>query len=352
MNINQSCTYISDLDTSLSHVIGIEKLYNTSVLITGATGTIGSYLSDMLIRFDQKEHANLKLYLAGRDLEKLRGLYGSSENAQLVLYNMENPPEWNMDVDFIIHGAGNAYPAAFDQYPVETIMGNVNSTFHLLEFLKKKKGKRLLYVSSGEIYGRSDDAKRIFEENFSGYLDITSPRSCYPLSKRMTENLCVSYAKEYGLETVIVRPCHTYGPCITSSDNRAHAQFINNALAKKDIILKSAGMQLRSYNYVGDCAAALLSVLLQGNNGETYNLADPESVLTIAQLAKLVAETAGCRLVYGVPTTGDIMQRSPILNQVLDTKKIENLGWRPAFCVKEGISHTLTIRRELFYDGR
>ena len=101
MNINQSCTYISDLDKSLSHVIGIEKLYNTSVLITGATGTIGSYLSDMLIRFDQKEHANLKLYLAGRDLEKLRGLYGSSENAQLVLYNMENPPEWNMDVDLI-----------------------------------------------------------------------------------------------------------------------------------------------------------------------------------------------------------------------------------------------------------
>ena len=87
-------------------------------------------------------------------------------------------------------------------------------------------------------------------------------------------------------------------------------------------------------------------------NGETYNLADPESVLTIAQLAKLVAETAGCRLVYGVPTTGDIKQRSPILNQVLDTKKIENLGWRPAFCVEEGISHTLTIRRELFYDGR
>lgn len=180
MNINQSCTYISDLDTSLSHVIGIEKLYNTSVLITGATGTIGSYLSDMLIRFDQKEHANLKLYLAGRDLEKLRGLYGSSENAQLVLYNMENPPEWNMDVDFIIHGAGNAYPAAFDQYPVETIMGNVNSTFHLLEFLKKKKGKRLLYVSSGRSMAdrmmQKEYLKKIFPDIWISLLPVPVTR--------------------------------------------------------------------------------------------------------------------------------------------------------------------------------
>ena len=237
----------------------------------------------------------------------------------------------------------NAHPAAFNGDPVGTIIGNVESTFALLEYLKKHCGKRLLYVSSGEVYGQGDVSISAFKEEYAGYVNALSPRSCYPLSKRTTENLCVSYWKQYGGETVIVRPCHTYGPCMTTTDNRAHVQFFHNALDGEDILLKSAGRQMRSYNYVADCVAGLLTVLINGEPGEAYNLANPESRLTIAQLAAKIAKAESKKVVFEDPTSVEIANQSPIAKQVLDTQKLEKLGWKPAFSIEEGISHTLSI---------
>ena len=209
--------------------------------------------------------------------------------------------------------------------------------------MKKHCGKRLLYVSSGEVYGQGDVSISAFKEEYAGYVNALSPRSCYPLSKRTTENLCVSYWKQYGGETVIVRPCHTYGPCMTTTDNRAHVQFFHNALDGEDILLKSAGRQMRSYNYVADCVAGLLTVLINGEPGEAYNLANPESRLTIAQLAAKIAKAESKKVVFEDPTSVEIANQSPIAKQVLDTQKLEKLGWKPAFSIEEGISHTLSI---------
>ena len=224
-----------------------------------------------------------------------------------------------------------------------TIIENVESTYRLLEYLRKHHGGKLLYVSSGEVYGQGKDFLDSFDEKYVGYIELLSQRSCYPLSKRTVENLCSSYWKQYGIETVIVRPCHTYGPCITETDNRAHVQFFHNALAGENIVLKSAGNQMRSYNYVGDCAAALLTVLINGMEGEAYNLANPKSKLTIAQLAEKIAEIEGRRVIFEIPSFVDIVNQSPIPKQVLDTKKIEKLGWIPGFSLEEGICHTLNI---------
>lgn len=111
-------------------------------------------------------------------------------------YDMTGPIEFDVPVDYIIHAAGNAHPAAFNGNPVGTIIGNVESAFGLLEYLRKHHGKRLLYVSSGEVYGQGDISLDAFEEEYVGYVDILSLRSCYPLSKRTTENLCGSYWKQ------------------------------------------------------------------------------------------------------------------------------------------------------------
>ena len=268
----------------------MEKLFGKSVLITGATGTIGSFVADTLIRFNHQNAAKLKIYLAGRDLEKLRMRFEECENIDFLIYDMESPIKFEVSVDYIIHAAGNAHPAAFNGDPVGTIIGNVESTFALLEYLKKHCGKRLLYVSSGEVYGQGDVSISAFKEEYAGYVNALSPRSCYPLSKRTTENLCVSYWKQYGGETVIVRPCHTYGPCMTTTDNRAHVQFFHNALDGEDILLKSAGRQMRSYNYVADCVAGLLGnwfyyaknmIVTKGANVElsnTWRTDDPKLI--------------------------------------------------------------------------
>lgn len=347
MNLHQSKLYFEDIDKSLMHTVDVEKLFGKSIIITGATGTIGSFVADTLIRLNRQNTANLKIYLAGRNLEKLRKQYEDCSGIEFLKYDMNSPIEFDVQVDYIIHAAGNAHPAAFNGNPVETTIGNIESTFGLLEYLRKHHGKRLLYVSSGEVYGQGNVSLEAFEEEYAGYVEILSPRSCYPLSKRMAENLCASYWKQYGVETVIVRPCHTYGPHMTSTDNRAHVQFFHNALNGEDIVLKSAGSQMRSYNYVGDCVSALLTVLIRGVSGEAYNLANPRARLTIAQFADRIARAESKKIVFEDPSSVDIANRSPIAKQVLDSSKVEKLGWSPAFSVEDGITHTLNILKGL-----
>lgn len=244
---------------------------------------------------------------------------------------------------YIIHAAGNAHPAAFNGDPVGTIVGNVNGTYVLLEYARKYGIKRFCYISSGEVYGQGDLTLDSFSEDYNGYLDSMSPRSCYPMSKRAAETLCISYTKQYGLETVIVRPCHTYGPGMTESDNRANVQFIRNVLNGEDIILKSAGTQMRSYCYIADCASAIISCLVKGETAQAYNSANVNARITIAGLAEVVAECAGRKVVFMNPDSIEAANQSPIAKQVLNTEKIEGLGWKGRYSVRKGIMHTLEI---------
>ena len=250
------------------------------------------------------------------------------------------------EVDYVIHAAGNAHPLAFNSDPVGTIIGNIEGTYNLLEYTKAHGGKRFLFVSSGEVYGNGDLSLDEFKEEYLGAIDITSPRSCYPQSKRAVENLCASYSSQYELETVVVRPCHTYGPGITETDSRANAQFIRNALNNEDIIMKSAGNQLRSYNYIADCASGLITVLINGKSGAPYNIANPNVRITIAKLAEIIAKAVNKKVIFADPSVLDIANRTPIAKQVLSSKKLENLGWVPMFNANEGVEHTIKILKE------
>ena len=347
MDMHHNRLYLEDINRTLVHVVGIKALWNKSILVTGATWTIGSFIADALIRLNKTQNANIKVLLAGRNVKKLQNWFGDNDNVEILSYDLNDEIEFKVDVDYVIHVAGNAHPAAFNSNPVGTIVGNVESTFRLFEYAKNHNGTRFLYVSSGEVYGQGDISLEAFEETYSGYVDVLSPRSCYPLSKRMAENLCVSYWKQYNVESIIVRPCHTYGPCITAIDNRAHVQFFRNALSGKNIVMKSAGTQMRSYNYVADCVSGLLTVLVNGKPGEAYNLANPQTRLTIADLAQKIADIEKCKVVFENPTVVDIANQSPIPKQVLATRKLESLGWRPAFSVDEGVRHTLDILRSM-----
>lgn len=345
MYLRNSRVYIEDLRIAAKESVNIEKLYNSSVLITGATGTIGSFLVDMILQKNLDDNANIVIYAAGRSQQRLEKRFGQDKTGFLhfVEYDINLPIEFDFDVDYVIHAGGNAHPVAFNNDPVGTIIGNVNGTYNLLEYARSHGTKRLLYVSSGEVYGQGDVSLDSFEESYSGYVDPTSPRSCYPASKRATETLCASYTKQYGLETVIVRPCHTFGPVITENDSRANAQFIRNALNGEDIVLKSPGTQMRSYCYVADCVSAIITVLLSGQAGKAYNSANSKARITIAGLATVIASCVGRRVVYAAPETEEISNQTPIAKQVLSSAKIEALGWKGHFSVEEGISHTIAI---------
>lgn len=344
MSLYESKTYIKDLKMALSISVGINDIKGRSILVTGATGTIGSFIVDMLLEYN-KTGADVKIYAASRSIKRLSERFeaGKTDLLEYIEFDAMKPIEFSFDTEFIIHAGGNAHPVAFNSDPVGTIVGNVIGTYHLLEFARTHDTKRFLYISTGEVYGQSDTSVDAFTEDYSGYVDPTSPRSCYPVSKRAAETLCSSYTKQYGLETVIVRPCHTYGPGITNSDSRANVQFIRNVLNGEDIVLKSAGTQMRSYCYIADCASAIMTFLFKGVPGQAYNSANPDAKITLVGLAAKIGDYAGRKVVFADPDVVDIANRTPITKQVLSSKKVEKLGWQGKYTIEDGVAHTLAI---------
>lgn len=339
--------YLDDLDCCIESIVELSKLHNKSILITGASGLIGSFLVDVFYRINILKKFNIKVYALGRNIAKLHDRFPYLVNDRNIIFiehnviNMLNLKDIN--IDYCIHAASNAYLAVIYSDPVGTIMANLQGTYNLLDFFKNKVGKRFLFVSTGEIYGKCDRDIERFNENNNGTINILDIRSSYPLSKRTAENLCVSYFKQFGLESVIVRPCHTYGPNNTKSDNRANAQFVDNAINGYDIVLKSKGLQLRSYAYVADICSGLLTVLINGISGEAYNLSNNNSVVTISDFANIIANKANVKLIY----QGNDNQPSPFDRAILDSNKLEKLGWRPKYNIEKGIEHTLAIARWL-----
>ena len=213
-----------------------------NILVTGATGLIGGCLIDMLM-----QHSLCHVYAMGRNIERARTRfkpYQGDKRFHFLQHDICEPLTWTTDFHYIIHAASNASPNFFQQSPVEVMKANLNGLCHLVEYGMKHHLQRMVYVSSGEIYGEGDGS--IFTEQSSGYIDILSPRACYPSSKRAAETLCAAYCKEYDTPIVIARPCHTYGPYFTESDNRVYAQFIRNVLRGEDIVMKSKGEQYES----------------------------------------------------------------------------------------------------------
>jgi nucleoside-diphosphate-sugar epimerase len=194
-----------------------------------------------------------------------------------VPYDACKPVHFDFKADYVIHAACSAHPLAYSTDPVGTMQANLMGTMELLEYLRGCEGARFVFLSTGETYGENPDLPDGFAEESHGYVNPMNPRSCYPESKRAAETLCASYAAQYGVDALVVRLCHVYGPTITGANSRADAQFLRKALAGEDIVMKSTGAQVRSFCYVPDAAAALFTVLLKGETGQAYNIANKKS---------------------------------------------------------------------------
>lgn len=345
-NIYYNNTYQNDLDKCLKNIgIIAKKLENESILITGATGLIGSFIVDCLYKLVKDYKFNIKIYALGRSLERLkhRFIYDEENIITFIERDVNDNLDIEGNIDYIIHAASNAYPSIMYKDPVGTIMSNIKGTYNLLEFLRKQRGKRLLFLSSGEIYGEVSKNIDKFNEECLGRVDIPNIRSSYPLSKRCAENLCISYSDQFNIETVIARPCHIYGPNNSNKDNRASVQFINNAVNDEDIVLKSKGSQIRSYMYISDCVSALLTVLIKGSDKEIYNISNEKSIVSIADFAKYVSKIANVKLRYEINDN----ERALFSRAVLDNKRLKLLGWNPSYNIDKGIEHTFKISKWL-----
>jgi len=330
-------TYYEDIRGVKDLDLPWKTLAETNILIVGATGLIGRALVDVLM---QLPHRNFHLYAGARDLVYAQNCFAEykDEAAFTILsYDVVMPMPFDMDFHYIIHAASYAAPSAFKNDPVGVITANIGGVDHLFSYGIQHHLRKLLYVSSGEVYGEGNGTP--FREEDSGAFDWFSLRACYPLAKRTAETLCVSYASQYQIETSIVRPCHIYGPFFTPKDDRAYAQFIRNVVAGENIVLKSPGLQQRSWCYVVDCAFAILHVLLKGENGNAYNIADSQANVSIREFAGMIASKDGLEVVFELP---EQTRENPIISQAFfATEKIKDLGWHPQWSLEEGISHTL-----------
>lgn len=332
-------SYFDDIQAVTMLDLPWEKLSGCNILITGATGLIGSCLVDILMARSQRDY---HVYASGRNEKIAIRRFANFLNDQyfhFLKYDVLSPMKPGEEFQYIIHAASNASPNFFTSKPVEVIKANIIGVCNLMDYGLEHNLRRFLYISSGEVYGEGDGS--VFEEDYSGYVNPLCPRSCYPSGKRAAETLCVSYGVEYGIETVIARPCHTYGPHFLESDNRVYAQFIRNVLSGEDIILKSTGEQFRSWCYVVDCASALIYILLKGESGQAYNIADDSSNITIRALAELVAGISGRKVVVELPSEEEKAGFNLVKRSIFATNKIQSLGWRIKGSMKDKMCTTI-----------
>jgi len=337
--------YEKDLIETFYNIVGSKYFLNKRVFITGASGLIGSAIADTLLAANKLLDSNFSIYLGGRNKDAMEKRYYNyakeSVDYTFVSYEAAEELSLDADIDYIIHCASNAHPDKFAEEPVETLMAAIIGTNNVLKFAKEHSAA-VLYVSSSEVYGKKEVAEPYGEEEYL-YIDILNPRACYPSSKRACETLCASYLKEYDVDVKVVRPGHIYGPCITASDSRANAQFARDVKEHKDIIMKSAGNQLRSYCYVLDCVSAMLSVLLVGKNGDAYNISNSDAIVTIRELAEMHAKLSGQRVVIEDPSSLEKTGYNLMTCSALNSDKLEGLGWRGLYNLERGVRRTLDL---------
>lgn len=341
--------YADDVRRVASLDLPWEKLRGKTLLITGGTGLIGSFLIDVLNAAD----IGCRVLLFGRSEGKAKSRfaeYWGSEWLKFVKWDAaaSEMPQVEGPVDYVLHLASNTHPVAYATDPIGTITTNVLALNNLLSFAVNKKSERFLFASSNEIYGENRGDVELFDEKYCGYIDCNTLRAGYPESKRCGEALCQAYIKQKGIDCVIARLTRTYGPTILPTDTKAISQFFNNALRGEDIVLKSEGKQYYSYQYVADSVSGLLTVLLKGEKGAAYNIADESGDITLRDLAKLIAEQVNREVVFDVPDVVEATGFSRATKARLDGLKLKELGWTPNYDIRTGVVSTMNVMKKMW----
>lgn len=342
--------YEEDLALTVLNTSDLPSLDGASFLITGSTGLIGSYLTDMLGYARLKYGYRYTVYAMSRSAEKLEKRFPDFFHRSWfhpIVQDVANFSSEGIAADYIINAASNAHPALYAQDPVGTITTNIFGAYHLLRYAAEHPVRCMLELSSVEIYGENRGDVDCFQESYCGRLNCNTARGGYPESKRTVETLCHAFCQAYGVNTVIARPCRIYGPTMELSDSKASAQFIKKALGGDEIVLKSAGDQVFSYAYVADVASALITLITRGQTGEAYNISDPHSVVRLREFAELTAQISGKEVRFEIPTEEEQRGFSGTQSAVLDSAKLQQLGWNARIHLPEGIQKTIKILSDM-----
>jgi nucleoside-diphosphate-sugar epimerase len=262
---------------------------------------------------------------------------------KIIVQDVSEEIDIDDDIDYIIHAASQASPKYYLIDPVGTLKANIWGTANLLNLAKKSNAKSFLFFSSSEIYGEIPNELNPIDENCFGYLNPTAIRSCYAESKRMGENICISWAHQYKMDVKIVRPFHTYGPMMELNDGRVFADFTSDIVHSRNIAMKSDGSSIRAYCYLADAIVAYFLVLLTGGSSEAYNIGNPDQECSVIDLAnRLVNIFPDKKLTVIVQEQDNLNYLTSKVNRITpDITKIKALGWLPEFTIEKGFERTV-----------
>ena len=291
--------------------IAWEKLRGAKVLVTGATGFIGSLCIETLLATG----IPMQVYAMVRDRAKAELLFG--DRVAYLVGDVREPLPADAAFDYIVHCASNTNSKMMVEKPVDTLEISAAGTMHILECAKNS-------------------------------VDVLSPRSSYSEGKRISECLCAAFYHQYQVPVKIVRLALTMGPGIPLTDNRVSMQFARSAIEGKDIVLHTEGRTVSNFCYATDCLRGIFTVLLSGADGEAYNICNDRETRSIREIAELVANRiagGAIRVVYDVPTE-NVFGYAPDVVLRLCSDKLRNLGWKPDVGMEEAYHRLIRYIKE------
>jgi UDP-glucuronate decarboxylase len=344
----------------IQHIIkrlgnSLSILSGKTILITGASGLIGSYLVETIAYLNSKNTLSSPCKIIGMQKsvilkESRLGYLLGRADVLFVSHNAALPYEPPYKIDYIIHSAGMSAPAFFLADPLGTIDVNVNGIRWILEYARRNKVKSILYMSSGEIYGSPTPENIPTPESYTGNVSTFGPRACYTSSKRLAETFCSIYFEQYGVPVKIARPFIVYGPGLAVSDKRVMAEFIRSGIQGKPIEMMSQGLDTRSYCYISDATIAFFNLLLSSKNGEVFNVASDKEEVSIHDLAELTHKICNIQKpVLIKEQNATFIKGAP--NRVMpDISKLRTtFGYEPEVGIKEGLKRTIAWNKQTLH---
>lgn len=328
------------------------KMEGKGILISGASGMLGSLLIDTLMLRNESVSLSRRnrIFATSRNAataEKRFARWMGKEEFHFFAQDITKSLDgFAKEPELLIHAASTTHPAQYTGEPINTILSNIFGTRNMLEVAARVPGSRVLLMSSVEIYGENRGDAEYFEEGYCGYLDCNTLRAGYPEAKRVSETLCQAYIKEKNMDAVIIRLPRCYGPTMRMSDTKAISQFIKNGLAGENIVLKSEGNQFYSYAFATDAVLGMLYVLANGKCGEAYDLADQSSNISLKDLANFIARTVGCKVIFELPDAAEKTGYSTATRAVMRGEKLKQLGWNAQYDIKSGIKLTMGMLKD------
>lgn len=306
------------------------------VLVTGGAGFLGSHLCEKLIESGHEVLCVDNLFTGSK--ENIKHLL-TNPNFEFMRHDVTFP--LYVEVDQIYNLACPASPKHYQSDPAQTTKTSVIGAINMLG-LAKRTGARILQASTSEIYG--DPEVHPQPEEYWGKVNPIGIRSCYDEGKRCAETLFFDYHRQFGVEIKVMRIFNTYGPRMDRNDGRVVSNFIVQALQGSDITIHGNGSQTRSFCYVDDLIAGMISLMNSPKDViGPINIGNPNEFSILELVSKVISLTnSKSKVVELRLPEDDPRQRQP------DITKAKNiLGWAPSVQLEEGLKKTIDYFAEL-----